>query len=41
MNKTNETYETPLCEVVETELQGVIAASNGTFDSFGWEPIDA
>ncbi len=40
-NETKKTYETPLCEVIEMEPQGVIAASDGKFGGFGWEPKDA
>jgi hypothetical protein len=35
MEKQLETYVTPQCEVMEMELQGVIAASLGPNDDYG------
>ena len=46
MNEEIRNYEAPQCEVIEMELQGMIAASNPGFGAPGfgapsWEPIDA
>ena len=42
MNEAIRNYETPQCEVIEMELQGMIAASdpvNVPAPGFGFEPV--
>ena len=41
MNEAIRNYEAPQCEVIEMELQGMIAASNPGFGAPSWEPTDA
>ena len=38
MNKEQKSYEAPQCEVMEMELQGMIAASGGPISAPGWDP---
>jgi len=40
MNEAIRNYETPQCEVIEMELQGMIANSGGVFKGPGWGPED-
>ena len=40
MNEAIKNYEAPQCEVIEMELQGMIAASDGVFKGPGWGPED-
>ena len=40
MNEKIKNYETPQCEVIEMELQGMIATSGGVFKGPGWGPED-
>ena len=40
MDEEIRNYEAPQCEVIEMELQGMIAASDGVFKGPGWGPVD-
>ena len=40
MNEEIRNYEAPQCEVIEMELQGMIANSGGVFKGPGWGPED-